>query len=104
MIWREDNGEVRVFYDNGTWQVIQENTYAELVNNPYVLPESCTFGANIVNAFWAVWSGMVQPEIGCPVNNEYGYTLRIQAQSNGDFSYWLPSGDEIRLNGQAWHY
>jgi hypothetical protein len=103
MLWREDNVEVRVFYDNGTWQVIQESTYALLVNNPYILPESCTFGAEIVNAFWAVWSGMVQWEIGCPVNNEDGYTLRIQAQSNGDFSYWLPSGDEIRLNGQTWH-
>jgi hypothetical protein len=104
MIWRKDNGEVRVFYDDGTWLVIQESTYATLANNPYVLPESCTFGASMVNAFWAVWSGMVQWEIGCPVNNEYGYTLRIQAQSNGDFSYCLPSGDEIRLNGQAWHY
>jgi hypothetical protein len=102
MIWREDNGEVRVFYGDGNWQVIPESRYAILVNNPYILPENCNANVQIVNAFWAVWSGMAQGELGCPLSNELGYSLHIQAQTNGDFSYSLPDGTDIRISNQVW--
>lgn len=102
MIWREDNSEVRVFYNDGRWQVIQESLYIISANNPYILPETCTTGAAIVNAFWAVWSGGEYLELACPVNNEQGYMLQITANTNGSFSYSLPDGRTITVTGNHW--
>jgi hypothetical protein len=101
MIWREDTGDVRVFFNGGAWQLFPEHNYAGNSDNLWPIPENCV---SVVNAFGKLWGayGDLRDGIGCATASEQGYTLQIRGERNGDFLYSLPDGREVRLSNQTW--
>lgn len=100
MLWREDNGDVRVFLNDGSWQLFPEHSYALNSDNNWPSPENCL---QSVNAFGKIWGayGDIREAIGCAISSETGYNLQIRS-NNGNFSYSLPDGRTITISGNTW--
>lgn len=99
MIWREDSESVLTFFNNGTWQYTPKQVYEN--NTEIVGTDTCI---TPVNAFARVLAGApdMYNELGCAVSAEVGFTLIIQGDATGDFTYTLPDTSIITLSDNRW--
>lgn len=101
MIWRADNGDVRIFLNNGEWYIHPEAFYGSLGTNDLAQIADCDLYP--VNAFAIIWGtlGNYWNLLGCASAAEVGYTLTIAA-SGDTFTYSLPDGRQITVTGNRW--
>ena len=101
MLWREDTGEIRIFYNGGGWQLIPESTYKDNSDNQWPTPDGCI---KPQNAFGRVWGsyGDIRDGIGCATAAEVNIILTITSDIDNSFKYRLSNGREFWLSKGKW--
>ncbi|MDX1995931.1 MAG: LysM domain-containing protein [bacterium] len=111
MLWRQDTGEIRIFYgtDGGITASYPQQNYANLPDNPVALPTP-PGRVRPTSGFGKVWGNFpeVRSGLGWATAPEQGYTMTYRTVSNqqGGSSLWysLPDGRNFIEVNRNWNF
>lgn len=107
MIWREDTGDVRVFYDGVRDGYQSWETYAVGIYNQFLPYDEHVQAGCItpVNGFGRVYSvDIVRNRLGCAISNEQGLRLSITYSYSDGFIWDISDRIQLNLIDYTWEY
>ena len=105
MIWREDTGDVRVFYDGvrdgyQRWESYAVGTYSRFLPYGQPVQSGCI---EAINGFGKVYSiEVVRNRLGCPISNEQSLNLEVTYSYSDGFIWDISNGTRLYLIDYTW--